>query len=83
MDDGDRQILDHFAQVRARTRELLRRVPDDRLGRTFSLTEADGSTESWVGRDRVLYLAAHEIHHRGKIVLALRQWGFKDVPSLL
>ena len=152
MTDGDREILDHFTRTRAKTIELLRRVPDDwlgrtangeekplgwlfghiafgvnfwmercmkdgksapavndqdkasivsaldasrdrllaffgaddgaPLGRTYSRTGKAGVEESFVGRNRVVYITQHEAHHRGKIVLALRQWGFTEIPFL-
>ncbi len=152
MDDGDREILDHFIRTREKTIELARRTPEelltrraegeggplnrlfihtatgvdwwmhnvmrdgkgdmpsygrdkdgilealaasrdrlssffddgsgDRMGQVFSRKEKDGSSSQYVGRDRVLYLTDHEVHHRGKIVLALRQWGFTDIPFL-
>jgi uncharacterized damage-inducible protein DinB len=49
-----------------------------RMGQTFSLRH-DGAAEQWTGRDRVLYLTDHELHHRGRIVLALLQWGFAEL----
>ena len=52
------------------------------LGQVFSRTDDDATTTQWTGRNRVLYFISHEIHHRGKIVLALRQWDFDGIPFL-
>jgi uncharacterized damage-inducible protein DinB len=81
--DGDKAwVLEVLRTTRSRLVAFFSADDGEPMGRIFSFVDPDGTTSRWTGRDRVLYLTDHEVHHRGKIVLALRQWGFKDIPSL-
>lgn len=50
------------------------------MGRSFRLVADQGGDGPWSGRNRLMYLTAHETHHRAKLVLVLRQSGFGDFP---
>ncbi len=75
-------ILAAFHASRERVVAFFQANDGQAMSQTFSFKDEDGSIATFVGRDRVLYLAGHEIHHRGKIVLSLRQWGSDEIPFL-
>ena len=77
-------ILDYLTASRDR---LVSFFPADNykpMAQIYTLSDEkepeDGLSE-WVGRDRVLYLTAHELHHLGRIELALWQFGVIDLPD--
>jgi uncharacterized damage-inducible protein DinB len=75
---GDEDLLD-AAGIEKALRDTGQRMLD-----FFGSSEVDhmGPLEGHphVGRDVVLYLTAHEIHHRGTVVRALWEWDLKDIP---
>jgi uncharacterized damage-inducible protein DinB len=72
------------AITRARDRVLAFFEADDgaNLGRAFCDEKGDGTRRERTGRTWLLYYIDHEVHHRGKIVLALRQFGFTGIPFI-
>jgi uncharacterized damage-inducible protein DinB len=81
-------IVQALEQSRQRLLDFFEGGDAARMGQTFTLNPrelpdpADGPLEAYTGRNRVLYLTDHEVHHRGKVVLALRQWGMRAVPFM-
>lgn len=74
-------LAKHLKAAQARVLKFFRA----KAGKTMSAVyrpKRGGKTYRFVGRGRVLYLTQHEVHHRGKIVLALRQWGFTKIPFM-
>lgn len=75
-------LLAALETSRDRLQRFFEQQNGEPMGRTFSRQTCDGKREDFVGRNRVLYLTQHEAHHRAKLVLALRQWGFTKIPFL-
>ncbi|MEA2600296.1 MAG: hypothetical protein QOF89_1288 [Acidobacteriota bacterium] len=80
----DRDGLVEALRLSARRLVTFFEADDGRkMAEVYETTRSDDVTPVvWTGRDRVLYLTDHEVHHRAKIVLALRQWGFGDIPPM-
>ncbi len=76
-------ILDQLAASRDRLISFFT-ADDEAMGQCYTLSEEkepEGGLDEWVGRDRVLYLTAHELHHLGRAELALWQFGATDLPN--
>ena len=78
---GREGLLRGLAASRDRVVRFFAAEDGRRMAETFAFTEGDGSASRFIGRDRVLYLTDHDTHHRGRILLALMQWGFEDLPG--
>ena len=67
---------------RQRLLDFFRADEGVRLQQRFDEHFPDGRIGTFTGQQAIDYLIDHESHHRGKIVLALRQWGFTAIPML-
>ena len=77
-------ILGKLAGSRDRLVSFFTPDNDDPMGRSYTMSkekEPEGGLNEWIGRDRVLYLTAHELHHLGRAELALWQFGATDLPD--
>ncbi len=78
------EILSELAASRDRLVSFFSAESGQPMGRCYKLSdekETEGGLAEWVGRDRVLYLTAHELHHLGRAELALWQFGTTDLPD--
>ena len=81
-------VVDALSASRGRLVSFFEADEGKPMGRTYTFRDAAmgrreeeaGNAAVWVGRRWVHYITDHEIHHRGKVVLALRQSGFSDFP---
>ncbi|MBC8145414.1 MAG: DinB family protein [bacterium] len=74
-----RAALDH-----SRDRLLTHFTKNDgaNMSQVIESEYSTGAPVTYIGRERVLYLTAHEVHHRGRIVVSLRQWGLDRIPTM-
>lgn len=75
---GKRGMIKAFEKSRDRLLSFFEADGGVRLCQQFR----EGRESVFTGRQMVDYLIDHEIHHRAKIVLALRQWGMEKLPPL-
>ena len=80
---GDREGITELLERTGKRPSAFFEPDGDRMDREFTAVIGDGREHTCTGRDWLLTTIDHEVHHRGKIVLALRQWGFGDFPHFL
>ena len=74
-------IVDKLTASRDRLLEFFTAGDGEAMSRQFSFPMGDDGMTEWIGRERVLYLTAHELHHLGRAELALWQFGITDLPG--
>lgn len=74
-------ILERLTVSRDRVLNFFTAADGEAMGREFEFSDGDDGRTTWIGRDRVLYLTAHELHHLGRAELALWQFGATDLPT--
>ena len=77
-------IGDSLAASRDRLVNFFAAADGRPMSQTYTMSkdkQPEGGLAQWVGRTRVLYLTAHELHHLGRLELALWQLGLTDLPD--
>jgi len=80
---GKKAILAHLDASRDRLASFFTAEDGQPMCRTylFASDKHPEDRDQWVGRNRVLYLTAHELHHLSRAELALWQFGHRDLPG--